>query len=486
MPQYITVDWDETECRYIVAGVHKERLSVEHYGCIPFANTVSDNDDAVQPDISTLLSTTVKKICDDLKLGNIPAVLTLGRAETNWIYQKLPNCSNAEIPVLLKNQVMRELPNFADFDPLDYLILDRSANSCELLALTIQLTHRLNLTKRFRNVHHLIQSIGSRAVDAAEVISANENLLQDEESAASLIVNVTPSEADLIIFADKQIRSIRSFRLPAADSAADNRRQTIADEIQRTLTVGFDNTELAIQRIIFFDDTLAGNFADSELDILVVNPFESLTKNVPKESAGKFAPLIGSLLRLRQKTLHPKTLSGIDFLHPKEAPKPPNYVRPAILAALFLGIIGYGLYYWNHGVIAGLETKLADIKKEHQKVSDELKAISPSWNVLRQTQIWETQNVLWLDVLKDLSQILPSGTDLVVSQMSCVTGPANNNPRIRGTVTLSGMVRDPSVLRKMQSDLQATGKYNMVSPAPAANPATAPQECLNVFHFVLL
>jgi hypothetical protein len=458
MPQYLAVDWDDAECRFAAAAVQKNSLFVEHYGSVPLEKTEQDTEWAN-------LSATLRKVCKDRNIGNVPSVLVLGRHQTDWLYQQLPNCNENEIPVLLKNQVLRELPAFADFDPLDYIVLDRSTDGCQLLALTMHLSRRQQLTKTFRNIYHPPQRIGFRAVDAAEAVFADDSLWFEGENTVSLIVNAARCDADLILAVHKQIRSIRSFRLPE-----DNPQQSLIAEIQRTITAGFggvDSTsqDLTPQRLILFDEALAGELADLELDIRIFNPFSlpnvSVT-NIP-ETVSPYVPLIGSLLAVQHKT-------GIDFLHPKEAPQPPNYRRSALLAAVCAGIIGYALYHWNQGVVRGLETKLAEVQKEHQSVAGGLQMIQPGWNVLRQTQIWESQNVLWLDVLKDLSQILPGGTDLVVLQMSFAAGQANN-PQIKGVITLSGMVRDPQVLRKLQSDLQATQRYRMQSPVPAANPA---------------
>ncbi|MDR3183618.1 MAG: hypothetical protein LBT89_12010 [Planctomycetaceae bacterium] len=465
MPHYLAADWDDSECRFVAAAVQKDSVSVLHYGTVPLERTEEDNEVAC-------LTATLRKVCKDRNLGKIPVVLLLGRSQTDWLYQHLPNCSENEIPLLLKNQVLRELPHFADFDPLDFIVLDHQTDGYQLLAITYPLTHRQRLTKAFRSIHLPPQRIGFRAVDAAETAFAEERLWlgsdDTEGKTAALIVSTAGCDADLILAVNKRIRSIRSFRLPQ-----ENQRQSLIDEIQRTVTVGFDGIDITPQRLILFDETLVSGLTDLELDIQVLHPF-SLQKvsaaampadaaEPAGESAGQYAPLIGSLLALHNK-------QGIDFLHPKEAPKPPNYLRPALLAVLCIGIVGYGIYRWNQGIVRGLETKLAEVKKEHQQVAGELQSIQPGWNVLRQTQIWESQNVLWLDVLKDLSQIMPNGTDLVVSQMSFSQGPANN-PRIRGTVMLSGMVRDPQVLRQLQSDLQKTGRYVMQNPAPSANPA---------------
>ncbi|GHT23019.1 hypothetical protein FACS189419_06390 [Planctomycetales bacterium] len=461
MPQYIAFDWDNGDCRFLAASVQKDILTVRSYGVVAAENETEDT--------YANFSAAVKKICQEQKIGNIPAAVTLGRTQIDWLYQHLPLCKETEIPVLLKNQVLRELPNFVDFDPLDYLLLNTSADGEQLLAVTVQLSFRQRLSRALKNSKHPLQRLGFRAVDAAAAAFADTSLWETADSGSknspvTLIVNTVGNDADLILAVDKKIRSIRSFRL-----AEQNREQGLAEEIQRTLTIGFEDAAgLPVDRIVLFgtQNPLLETLSELELEVVAVD----LEKYALSNSKPEYAPLLGSLLTLKDKTQF-KSQTGIDLLHPKKAPEPPNYIRPIILALLFLSIVGYGVYHWNRGVVQGLENKLAEIKKEHQNVAGELQAIQPGWNVLRQTQIWESQNVLWLDVLKELSEKLPGGTDLVVSQMTFSAGPAGANQRIRGTITMSGMVRDPSVLLKLQNDLRLTGQYFMQNPAPVPNPA---------------
>jgi hypothetical protein len=52
------------------------------------------------------------------------------------------------------------------------------------------------------------------------------------------------------------------------------------------------------------------------------------------------------------------------------------------------------------------------------------------------------------------------------------SGPINTrDQRIVGSITLSGMARDPSVLMKLQNDLHSSRRYLMQYSAPRPNPA---------------
>jgi len=312
--------------------------------------------------------------------------------------------------------------------------------------------------------------IGFRAVNACELVLQNRTLSDSEPDEPCLVVNVVANDVDLIIIVEKRIAALRSFRL-----AAEHQQQNLADEIERTLTIGLEGDNLVLIRhvVLFGDGTdtvLQKYLSNSGLTVQFLNPFTLPNVSAPKSISEpeKFAPLIGSLVVQAQK-IKPV----IDFLHPKEAPKPPNYTRPALLALVLAGAICFGLYYWNWTVLHEMEQQLTDIKAEHEKVFAEYKQLAPKFNVLRQAVGWDRQNVLWLDILKDLSEVLPGDSDLVVARITLTALPPSNDPRFArfsGSITLSGMARDPSVLMQLQRQLHASQRYMMQNPSPRPNP----------------
>jgi len=462
--KFLAIDWDEMECRYAVAVLQHEKIVVRDVGTAPI---VAEGE---EPPL-VALAKTIRSLSKKEKIGSCPLLLSLGRNDVEWVQQKLPPCKETEIPLLLKNQVLREVSGSTELDPFDYLVLESSSEGHRVLALTISWAFRKSLLRTFRSLGYPPLSVGFRAGNAAELVLRNPTLLGDDPSEPRLVVDIVGNDVDLILVASEQIVALRSFRLPA-----EHRQKNLADEIERTLTIGLEGaTPLPIRHVVLFGDgtetKLQYHLSQSGLEVQFLNPFtlpnvslskEAATKDVPDSE--KFAPLIGSLLVQAQKVK-----PVIDFLHPKESPKPPNYARPILLGLVLLGIICFGLYYWNQTVIAGLEEQLAKVKAEHQQAADERRQIYPSWNVLFQTQRWEYQNVVWLDVLKELSEVLPSDTELVVERMTLTT--ITNSPRYSGTITLNGIVRDPSVLQKLQSDLQASKRYLVLNPTPSPNPA---------------
>jgi len=464
--KFLAIDWDESECRYAVATVQHEKIAVRDVGVVPIVSMDSSKSDSPLYD----LGTSIYAHCKEEKIGSCPLLISLGRTDVEWIQQKLPPCKESEIPLLLRNQVLREVSGSSEADPLDYLLLDTSDVGHRILALMITQSYRKALQRTFRSLGFPPMRIGIRAANVAELVLRNPKLFDGGLHEPRLIVNIVEHDVDLIIIAEERILTVRSFRLPTEEQ-----QKNLADEIERTLTIGLEREEpLTIRHVVLFGEEthseLPKHLSKSGLSVQFLNPFTLPDVSVSKcvNDPEKFAPLIGSLLVQSQK-IKPV----IDFLHPKEAPKPPNYTRPLLLALVLLGVVCTGLYFWNQSVLRAMEAELAEIQERHKQVSGEVQQIYPAWNVLRHTQSWEMQNVVWLDVLKDLSEVLPNNTDLVVTQTTMTTGPININPRMRaaGSISLTGMVRDTSVLQRLQSDLQRSGRYLVLQPTPRSNPA---------------
>ncbi|MDR0871625.1 MAG: hypothetical protein LBN39_12620 [Planctomycetaceae bacterium] len=480
MTRFLAVDWDESELRYLSADVQKGTLNVYKAGTAPLEVPVSEEETApaagAVPKLPPLFAA-LRTLIKEERLDVNAVLLTLDRNKTEILEQTLPPCSEPEIPVLLKNQALRELPHFAEHDPLDFIVLTTAENGeRKVLAAGIQLVFRQELVRSFRSLGKAVQGITYRPAAAVELFRYTQFVSDEPEYV--LLVNVVRTDVEIITLNGRQIHSVRSFRLPEQSGLTET-ATVLADEIERTAVIGIEGDETsAIQKVFLFGTEeewtqLTAVLAEKQLNAAVIEPFAvpgittSKLLKLP-ENQGRFAPLLGVLLSRQSAGLPLQTL---DLLHPKEPPKPRNYVRPILLAAVLLAIAGYGVYHWNTEVIKGLEAELASVKEEHGKTAAGLQTAAPAYQVLSQVRNWEIMNVPWLDELSELSQVFPREQDLVITRMSFMTGRVGNNPRSAGTIQLAGMVRDPSVLLKLRDDLQSKGIYLVRYPAPAPNPA---------------
>lgn len=485
MSRFLAIDWDDTEGRYLLATAQKGTISVRKVGTFPLERPEEpelpedDSDEeaplVAPPDELTVLTTTLQRVCKEEKIEPCPTLLSLGRGKVEMIYQDLPPSKDSEIPILLKNQVIRELAGYSDFDPLDYLVLGGTkSEGLRLLALTIPLSSRQALVRRFRAVGRIPRRIGFRPLAAAELLFRSESAPGEQEQA--LMINFVGTEIDLLLLEGKKIVSLRSVRLPDRLAAGEAMRR-VAEEVDRTVAIeGNEASEQAIRRIFVFGDRndwagLDEHLRSRELELVVIDPFTLpfVRTETPPEQSGRFAPLLGMLAEDAFAVQKSRNADRIDFLHPKEAPKATNYVRIVLLMFVMLAVTGYGLYYWNQGVVRDMEEKLAVLEKEYKEESAKYALIRPQFNILQQTRVWASKEVVWLDELRELSICLPSRQDMVVSRISFDVN--ETDPRFAGVIQLSGMVREDSVLMVLRNNLQQRGRYLMQHPQTSVNPA---------------
>jgi hypothetical protein len=161
------------------------------------------------------------------------------------------------------------------------------------------------------------------------------------------------------------------------------------------------------------------------------------------ESVGRLAPLLGMVHE------HYGNSHAVDFLHPKEPPPPPNYLRRAgLYAAMALVVLAIGGYMmWD--ARAKTNEEIADLKNSLKKTTQRLDKIKQKQAVVDAVWQWESDNVNWLDEFYDLARRFPSGRDAMVRRFSISPGRGGAS-----VINMNVNVRDPDVITQMGDRLR--------------------------------
>ncbi len=475
MPRYLAIDWDEFECRYVLASLQKGTWKIRKAGAVSLAESSNTEDVTTKSSAERLagMTTTLKNALKTQRIESAPLLLNLSRNQVEMLYLTLPPSPEADVPVMLKNQLLRELPSFSEYDPLDFLVLsDTGDDSLRLLALTMPLSARQTLTKSFRSIGRVPKRIGIRPLSAAKLVAQSE--LAPDKFEPGIVVDLVGREVDIILMEGGRIVSVRSLRLPEGLTSEESLAR-IADELERSAMIAAEGiAPEAIKKLYLFGTENEWTLLTERLakgrpwEITVVDPFDlpgftvANTVTIP-EPSGRFASLLGLLADQQNRTRN-----SIDLLHPKEAPKPPNYLRVVLMTAVLLIVCGLGLFHWNQGVIAEMEAERAKLEKAYTEAYTGYQQAYPIYAVLQSAGNWDAGSSAWLDELRDLSLVLPGEQDLVLSQISFT---AMTGGQYKGVIRLSGMVRDPAILTSMRQTLESQGRYRMQAPQVTVNPA---------------
>ncbi len=470
MPRFLAVDWDAHEVRFVFGDQAKEKLTVLNSASAPLEKTVAE-DGTVKIDVGSVLLRLLK----ERRVGSAKTLFAVNSASAEIMYFTLPPSKNEEIPELLKNQAIRELPNFFESHPLDFLPFGEiPTEPRKLLAVSINKSQQKSLQSIGKAAHCKPAKLELRGAGVAALYRYSG--LPGDDAPPVLLVNILVDELDLVVLAQNRIVYLRSVKLPD-DPDPKQKTRRIVGEINRTLTIGLQDTpEEDFGNVVLFGGEnehadLLESLRSESLNVEILDPF-SLPHIKAKETptrSGRYAALLGMIL-----CEAPGRKPEIDLLHPKSKPMPPNYAGIAALAILLLGLLLGVLWFWNSSVLKGLEQHRTAAEKAYQEQYLAYQQLSQPYTVLSNAKTLDTQDANWLDVMRDITDLFPEQQDMIVTQIRLVSGPINParfGYAYSGQINVTAMVRDASVIQQLKEKLEAKRLYQMSFPNPVFNPS---------------
>ena len=472
MPRFLAVDWDGSEVRFVLVNQNKDKLSVLQVGSEPIETpeeTTNNDTETPKRDIGATLQRALKS---NRIVGGIN-LYALSSSYADVMYFTLPPAKADEIPELLKNQAVRELPNFLEPQPIDYISLNHvPTEQRHVLAVSLNRVQSKAIQAIGRAAHRKPAKIEYRPAAAAALLINGGVLEQD--APPLLLVNLLADELDLIVIVENKIVYVRSVKIPE-NLKSDDSTERIFSEITRTIAVGLqDVSDEQIGSVYIFAgegelSELVEKLNNLSLEVHCVDPLslaQVRTKNLPPYP-GRYAALLGMVI-CEAVGKKPE----IDLLHPKSKPQPPSYARYALLMFLLLGVVLWGLHSWNQRTLKNLRTKRDTLRKEYDKLRTDYANVLPQYTVLSNASVLDTQDAVWLDTIRDIIDLFPGQEDMVVNQMRFISGPIPNDPYsayYSGRIEIRAVVRDLSVLPTLKMKLEAKQLYRLVPQTPVQN-----------------
>ena len=270
---------------------------------------------------------------------------------------------------------------------------------------------------------------------------------------ACLVVNLLAQEADLSVFVDDRVVFTRTARLPD-DVSADARAARLVVEINRTLAVTplSDFGAERVERVYLFgasdDHTELVARLDDELMLpsSVLDPFQGveLADGLAPDDPGRFASLVGMVLDEARGGRQ-----AFDFLHPRQPPRPLDRRKLAIYAGAAIAALALFFGWSIRSELAEIDQKNAALQERLDDLRTTLKKADQQKKLVAAIRAWQAADVTWLDELVDLAERMPSSRDIVLGRMSLSAARAGG-----GNVEFQGLVRDPSVVIRMEHALR--------------------------------
>lgn len=426
MPRLLAIEWDSSEARVLVGTTAGAMAVVEQAFIIAFP----EKPDGAPPS-SSEIGQRVAGALSERGLGKLEALVAIGRSNIELRTLSVPPAPKDELPDLVRFQAIKQLSTLGDDWPIDFVPLEASeekeqtvlaaAISPDVIEQYRQTCAAAGLTMR----RLMLRPFAAAATVVQDVVAAR----------CGMLVDLLAEEADLTVTADGKAVFPRTVRLPATDEVRVVSK-SLAGEIRRTMVAAAN--QLAgrrVEEIVLLGRT--DDHADirtrlsEELDlpVRVFDPFDTVecTGEVaanPPHGAGRFAPLVGMLRE--ESAIHRQ---GIDFLHPRRRPDPPDYRRRYTLIGGAAAAVLLAVILLIRSQLSALDDRIRDRTDELTKLEKNAKMHELAKSQAGEIDKFVAGDHTWLEELRELSTEFPPPDKVLVTDFQAFT-QANGEGRL--------------------------------------------------------
>lgn len=444
MSRFIAIEWDDSQILLASASGTGKRITFDQAFEVDLAGT--DDDSTLKNEIRAVLASH--------KVTKGEATVVIGRSGVEMRQFSVPNVPDDELPDIVRFQSKSYFASLNDKWQLDFVkIASRDSAKTEILAAAISPQLIEQIKEGFEDTGVVVKHIVLRPFAAAA-------LLRDRlvGGTCQLIVDRMADETDLTVMFGQDVLLTRTVRTPATyDEAAAAR--VIAQEIRRTIVSASNQLEGSkVEKVIVcgrsenHGDLKTAIESDLKIAVDFFQPFEavnvrsSLAKNLP-EHAGRFAPLLGSLVDQAAGAAH-----TIDFLNPRKTEVSHSGRNRTILWGSIAALVLITLFATCYLILSNKQAEVT----QREKQLNELRAFnSDSEEIIKETEIldkWKAGDVVWLKELDEISSRLLFADNIIVDSFGAnadLFGGSNQS-----TVELRGKMQSIDIQEKVVKGLQ--------------------------------
>lgn len=454
MSRLLAIDWDDAEARFVLGRVRGRRLTLERAGSFSLGGAdlpISESGEIRAHRVAReALPELWRSTLGRQHMARPRLLVAVGRARVEMRQLTVPPVPDADLPELVRLQAMREAGFLSEDSVLDFVPLsddatmprqvDAVAMSADQLAEVQQICAAAGwVPDRLLVRHYAAASAFRRLVPSAENVV--------------LLAEVAATTAEILVLVGPRVLVSRTVRLPQGDSGDST---GLLSEIRRTLVAVANQAPANAVEAIYLcgsQEEHAGAIELLEAELkLRVRAFDALAEiptagemaTTAPSNTGRLAPLVGMLLDEANRTK-----PAIDLLDPRRVPQPIDRRLLAGLAASVVAavvLVGGYLAWSKFSAADEVNDRLA---AESKKLDDLVKRAEAKRAAVDEIGLWADGDIVWLDELRDLSLRFPSARDAVLLRLTMARSTTKG-----GTVEMQGLVRDPSIVGRMESNLR--------------------------------
>jgi len=408
LSRYLAIDPDGPGLFVVAGSIVKGAVAVEQAAVGP------DDLPVFSPATGGAIGTALKELLKSVGIKPAPALVSLSRDRVILKEVKYPPCAPEDEPMLVRNQVIRELTDTSDDVVMDYVPLPPAPDG-QRRAQVVFVRKDIIL-----GVQALCDAAGLKLAGITPRPFASTSALKALLPAGSpgdLYAVAAPGErgGEFTIARGSEIVLTRTLSPYTNDG-------NLAGELKRNLAVFAGQAGATSVETIYIPEggrigsTLAERLQDA-LPILV-EPFDLLKgtplgERVPPALHGRFTQTIG-LLHLKANV----DALPINFTVPRQPRSAPGKQRiKLLLLALAATVVfgGLGVYGWLDVVDA--DQRLQAQKSKAERLDGEITGYGLSMKRLAAVDEFASREVVWFDELYDLADRIPDVGRLSISEI---------------------------------------------------------------------
>jgi len=445
MPRILAIDWDRCEARYVLAMARGAQVQIEAAGAVVLPEP---EEGAGLP--AAEIGARLGEALAAQRVGRAMTLVGVDRASNDLMALTLPPASEAELPELVANEVLRESQVGGEQAVMDFVPLGDDPTEPRKVTAAVLSAERLEQIT---------------ATCAAAGLRPNRLLLRSFATASlflrttpppeeiCLLVNPVAEEVDLTVLVAGKVAFSRTARLPRAADEAKLTEWLLA-EIHRTLGVATQSAgEIGIVECVYIFGRAEEHrrLREQIRDELLLparsfDPFDALevpAERVP-EGPGRFASLLGMILDEAHGGRH-----AIDLLHPRRPPRQLHrwQVIALAVAATLAVVLAIGGVVWHQ--LRNVDAENAALAAELKRLDGLARQYAKQQKVYQAVHDWRAGDVSWLEELREMSERFPPQKDAVVLRLAMSSVSSGG-----GTIAFQGLVRDPAMIVRMEFGLR--------------------------------
>lgn len=370
------------------------------------------------------------------------AVLLLPRSALEVASHQLPPAKKDELPELVYNAAASECDEAAGAQVSDFLVTHQDDTGCETLVFSLPDQRINDFVSSFKTAGMKLLGITFSGLGSVQLIK------QVIQHPASTAVTVAIGDADVDLAVTENGRAVMFRSIPYSSEEDRVRAERVGTEIRRTLALAHhaadEPTRLYLIGDVDTHEQLAQLLAEQlSASASVVNPLNHVKVATDIESPSRYANLIGMACAWNGEGLE------LNFLNPRRPPRKASPWRRAAfwgaIAATVLVGIGYVAWKDRSDELAAIAERKQDLKQLAGRANKalELQDIADAVNA------WRSDDIAWLDELRELSERLPGGEQALIRRMSMSTDSAGN-----GVIDLAVQVSRPEVVANLEDAIR--------------------------------